>query len=149
MSSFSFSIEQKDKRSLARAGFIFTPHGKIHTPAFVTVGTKGTVKAMTPRDILETGAEIILANTYHLYLQPGEKIVKDAGGIHKFMNWSGPIVTDSGGFQVFSLGAAFGKKINKIGKIVTGTVSPETADRCGCWLIAVPIAVTTRWRRSK
>jgi queuine tRNA-ribosyltransferase len=98
----------------ARAGVITTPHGSFKTPAFVPVGTKGTVKAVLPRELKETvGAEVILANTYHLFLQPGDELIRDAGGLHKFMAWNGPLVTDSGGFQVFSLGAAFGKGITK------------------------------------
>lgn len=100
--------------ALARAGQITTPHGVIQTPAFVTVGTKATVKAMTPEQIKNTGAQVILANTYHLYLQPGDEVIKEAGGLNKFMNWEGPSMTDSGGFQVFSLGVAYGKKISKV-----------------------------------
>ena len=111
-----FKIEKKIPNSLGRAGVLQTPHGEIKTPAFATVGTKGTVKALTPREVKETVSQVVLANTYHLYLQPGEKIVKKAGGLHKFMNWSGPIITDSGGFQVFSLGAAYGERISKISK---------------------------------
>lgn len=97
-----------------RVGILSTPHGDIHTPAFVTVGTKSTVKGLTPEMIADTGAEVVLANTYHLYLQPGEALVKSAGGLGAFMNWSGPTMTDSGGFQAFSLGAALGKNISKL-----------------------------------
>ncbi|OHA84138.1 MAG: tRNA guanosine(34) transglycosylase Tgt [Candidatus Yonathbacteria bacterium RIFOXYC1_FULL_52_10] len=111
-----FSIEKKMPGALGRAGTITTPHGEIRTPAFVTVGTKATVKALTPEMVRDLGAQVVLANTYHLYLEPGERIVRDAGGIHKFMNWSGPTMTDSGGFQAFSLGAAFGKGVSKIAK---------------------------------
>ncbi|HRZ30616.1 MAG TPA: tRNA guanosine(34) transglycosylase Tgt, partial [Candidatus Paceibacterota bacterium] len=92
-----------------RAGVITTPHGEIKTPAFVTVGTKATVKALTPEMVNSLGAQVVLANTYHLYLQPGDELVRKAGGLHNFMNWQGPMMTDSGGFQVFSLGAAFGE----------------------------------------
>jgi queuine tRNA-ribosyltransferase len=109
-----FSIEQELPHALGRAGVIETPHGVIHTPAFVTVGTKATVKALTPEDVKAMGAEVVLANTYHLYLEPGSDRVRKFGGLHKFMNWSGPIMTDSGGFQVFSLGAAYGKTISKV-----------------------------------
>lgn len=109
-----FTIEKKLKNGLGRAGEITTPHGVIKTPAFVAVGTKATVKALGPDDIVATGAQAVLANTYHLYLQPGDEIVRDAGGFPKFMNWNGPTFTDSGGFQVFSLGAAFGKRESKI-----------------------------------
>lgn len=102
-----FKIEKKLGKSLGRAGVIETPHGKIETPAFVIVGTKATVKSVSPEQLYDLGAQVVLANTYHLYLQPGEKIVKKAGGLQNFMNWQGPTMTDSGGFQVFSLGEAF------------------------------------------
>ena len=114
MEKFNFKIEKKLENSLGRAGVINTPHGKIQTPAFVAVGTKATVKALTPEQIKSTGSQVILANTYHLYLQPGDELIRDAGGLHKFMNWYGPMMTDSGGFQVFSLGAAYGKEISKV-----------------------------------
>ena len=94
------------KQSGARRGVIHTPHGDIQTPIFMPVGTQATVKAMTPDELKEmVQAQIILANTYHLFLRPGHELVKEAGGLHKFMNWDRPILTDSGGFQVFSLGA--------------------------------------------
>ena len=80
-----------------------TPHGEIRTPAFMPVGTQGTVKALSPEDVIQSGSDIILGNTYHLYLRPGHKIIKSLGGLHRFMNWDKPILTDSGGFQVFSL----------------------------------------------
>ena len=102
--SLSFELIKKDSRTGARRGRITTPHGTIETPVFMPVGTQATVKAMKPEDVEKTGAEIILGNTYHLYLRPGEDIVREAGGLHKFMNWHRPILTDSGGFQVFSLG---------------------------------------------
>ena len=113
--NFSFKIEKElGDATLARAGVISTPHGEIKTPAFVTVGTKATVKAIPPEMVKDLGAQVVLANTYHLYLQPGEETIKNHGGIHKFMNWQGPTMTDSGGFQVFSLGSAFGKGISKL-----------------------------------
>ena len=112
-----FNIEKKIEASLGRAGLLETPHGVIHTPAFVSVGTKATVKAITPEQLLELGAEVVLANTYHLYLDPGPERMKSFGGLHKFMHWSGPTMTDSGGFQVFSLGAAYGKELSKVVKI--------------------------------
>ncbi len=102
------------KYPLMRIGEIVTPHGNIHTPAYVTVGTKGTVKGLTPEMILATGAEVVLANTYHLYLQPGEAFVRAHGGLGQMMGWQGPTMTDSGGFQAFSLGAALGKNITKL-----------------------------------
>lgn len=87
----------------ARTGRVVTPHGEFKTPAFMPVGTQATVKGLFPKDVAATGAEIILANTFHLHLRPGEKLVRDLGGLHRFMGWSGPILTDSGGFQVWSL----------------------------------------------
>lgn len=98
-----FEIIQKDNN--ARAGFFETNRGIVHTPAFMPVGTIGTVKAMSPDELKEIGAEIILGNTYHLYLRPGHRIIETLGGLHKFMNWDRPILTDSGGFQVYSLSA--------------------------------------------
>lgn len=109
MRPLNFKVVQEVPRVLGRAGVLTTPHGEINTPAFVVVGTKATVKALTPEQVKSLGAQVVLANTYHLYLEPGEKILEQAGGLHKFMNWSGPTMTDSGGFQAFSLGAAFGK----------------------------------------
>lgn len=111
-----FLIEKELERGLGRAGVLETPHGVIHTPAFVTVGTKASVKALTPEQVKSVGAEVVLANTYHLYLEPGAERIKSFGGLHKFMNWDGPLITDSGGFQVFSLGAAYGKQVSKIAR---------------------------------
>lgn len=113
MGSISFTIEKRAARSAARAGVLTTPNGIINTPAFTPVGTKASVKGILPEQLVKLGTEVVLANTYHLYLQPGEKIVQSAGGLGKFMGWNGPTMTDSGGFQVFSLGAAFGKTISK------------------------------------
>ena len=93
------------KQTGARRGIVHTPHGDIQTPVFMPVGTQATVKSMTPEELKEVGAQIILANTYHLFLRPGHELIKEAGGLHKFMHWDRPILTDSGGFQVFSLGA--------------------------------------------
>ena len=109
----NFKIENKISNSLGRAGVLATSHGNILTPAFVAVGTKATVKSLTPEQVAAANSQIVLANTYHLYLEPGEKIIKEAGGLHQFMNWSGPIMTDSGGFQAFSLGVAYGNKLSK------------------------------------
>lgn len=114
MKQFNFSIIKKLDNNLGRAGVIETPHGDICTPSFVTVGTKATVKALTPEMLLDIGIQVVLANTYHLYLEPGDEIVKSFGGFTKFMNWNGPSMTDSGGFQVFSLGAAYGKELSKV-----------------------------------
>jgi queuine tRNA-ribosyltransferase len=101
--TFSFDLLKEDNRTAARAGVIHTPHGDIPTPVFAPVGTAATVKTMTPADLGELGARLILANTYHLYLRPGADLVARMGGLHRFMGWPGPILTDSGGFQVFSL----------------------------------------------
>jgi queuine tRNA-ribosyltransferase len=98
-----FKLHKKDKQTQARRGTLYTPHGKIETPIFMPVGTHAAMKAMTPAQVKETGAQIILSNTYHLHLHPGEALVQKAGGLHQFMGWDGPILTDSGGFQVFSL----------------------------------------------
>ena len=106
---FWFETIKQDERTGARAGVFHTPHGDIETPVYMPVGTQATVKGVLPRDLKEVGAQIILANTYHLYMRPGDELVKAAGGLHQFMNWDRPILTDSGGFQVFSLA-----KLNKI-----------------------------------
>lgn len=102
--NFKFEIIAKDKKSRARVGRITTTHGIINTPAFVPVGTKATVKGLTPQDLREAEVQILFGNTYHLHLRPGEDLIKDFGGLAKFMSWNGPTITDSGGFQVFSLG---------------------------------------------
>ena len=102
--AITYELLHEDKNSGARRGIVHTPHGDIQTPVFMPVGTQSTVKSMTPEEVKDLGAQIILSNTYHLYLRPGQDIVKEAGGLHKFMNWDRPILTDSGGFQVFSLG---------------------------------------------
>lgn len=113
----SFEVIKRQPGSLARAGVIRTPHGDIETPAFVAVGTRGTVKSLKPEDLLNhVGLQVIISNTYHLFLQPGHELIKTAGGIHRFANWQFPTMTDSGGFQVFSLGAAFGKGVTKFAK---------------------------------
>ena len=106
---FSYELQHIDKHTGARAGVFHTPHGDILTPVYMPVGTQATVKGVYPKDLKEAGSSIILSNTYHLYIRPGDELVKKAGGLHKFMNWDGPILTDSGGFQVFSL-----TKLNKI-----------------------------------
>ena len=106
---FSFEINHALENSLARAGTISTPHGDVATPAFIPVGTKATVKSVLPETMKELGAQALLANAYHLYLQPGSDILDEAGGLSRFMNWPGPTFTDSGGFQVLSLGVGFKK----------------------------------------
>jgi queuine tRNA-ribosyltransferase len=133
---FSFEINKRLEAQpdsgiagLGRAGTITTPHGTIETPAFVVVGTKATVKSLTPEMVAALGAQVVLANTYHLYFEPGEAILKKAGGLGKFMNWTGPTFTDSGGFQVFSLGAAFGK--NGVSKVAKGEAVESASDARG------------------
>ncbi|MBI4065871.1 tRNA guanosine(34) transglycosylase Tgt [Candidatus Kaiserbacteria bacterium] len=121
-SDFNFKIVSADRQtgapdSRARAGLLNTPHGDIRTPAFAPVGTKASVKGILPEQLKELGAEVVLANTYHLYLQPGEEIVREAGGLAQFMGWNGPTITDSGGFQIFSLGAGFDKKASKFTRL--------------------------------
>jgi queuine tRNA-ribosyltransferase len=100
---FSFQVTKQCTNTAGRTGVLTTPHGLIQTPAFMPVGTQATVKSLTPNELRELGAEIILANTYHLYLRPGTEVIREAGGLHQFMQWHGPILTDSGGYQVFSL----------------------------------------------
>ena len=113
MAAVTYELVKRDSRTKARRGRVNTPHGVIETPVFMPVGTAGTVKAMKPEEVRDMGAQIILGNTYHLYLRPGHEVVKAAGGLHKFMNWNRAILTDSGGFQVFSLGAM--RKISEEG----------------------------------
>jgi queuine tRNA-ribosyltransferase len=127
--AIDFSIQKKLTGKLGRAGILKTPHGEILTPAFVVVGTKGTVKSVNPEQVRDAGAQVVLANTYHLYLQPGDETVKKMGGLNKMMNWHGPTMTDSGGFQVFSLGAAYGKNISKVIQITDPSLLiPERFD---------------------
>jgi queuine tRNA-ribosyltransferase len=104
VTDFRFDLLQRDQASQARRGRIHTRRGTIETPIFMPVGTQGTVKAMLPEALAQVGAQIVLANTYHLYLRPGHELIRTLGGLHPFMNWQRPILTDSGGFQVFSLG---------------------------------------------
>ncbi len=126
MRPISFKIEKstrlhggKNTGSLARVGVLRTPHGSVQTPAFVSVATKATVKGVQPDIVSSLGVQCIIANTYHLYLSPGEDLVEKAGGVNKFMNWQKPSMTDSGGFQVFSLGEGYGKKVSKLGAAST------------------------------
>ncbi len=102
---FGFTLLRKDKGSEARLGRITTPHGEVETPVFMPVGTQGTVKSLTPEQVFGLGSRIILSNTYHLYMRPGHDLIRKMGGLHRFMNWDHPILTDSGGFQIYSLGA--------------------------------------------
>ena len=123
--SFGFETVARDGR--ARLGRLTTPHGTVATPAFVAVGTQATVKSVTPEAVAATGTELLFANTYHLYLRPGAEIVAAHGGLHRFMNHSGPILTDSGGFQVFSLGASIEHGVGKVASIFPG--EDQTAGR--------------------
>jgi len=104
MSDFQFQLTAKDKRTNARLGVIHTPHGDIETPAFVPVGTQGTIKSLTSQDVNNLNVDLFFVNTYHMYLRPGLDVIKKSGGLHPFIGWNRPLITDSGGFQVFSLG---------------------------------------------
>ncbi len=115
-----FRIKTESKKSRARTGVIKTKHGRINTPYFIPVATAATVRGLDQGDMENIGAEVLLANTYHLHLKPGDKVVKKLGGLHKFMNWKKPLFTDSGGFQAFSLGYGMEHNINKL-----GTIFPE------------------------
>src|SRR5690242_1352981 len=104
MPPFTFTIDATCPATWARAGTVVTPHGSIQTPIFMPVGTQATVKSVSPEDLRAAGTQILLANTYHLMLRPGSVLIDSFGGLHSFMHWEGPILTDSGGFQVWSLG---------------------------------------------
>ena len=121
----SFKIAHKDKKTKARTGVIKTPHGNIETPYFFPVGTKATVKSLDPFDLIEIGIQGILANTYHLFLSPGENLIKKFGGLSEFMSWHGPTMTDSGGFQVFSLGISLEQGVGKLLKEEFGVTKPR------------------------
>ncbi len=123
MTAVNYELLKKDSKTGARAGLLHTPHGTVKTPVFMPVGTQATVKTMSPEELAEIGAEIILSNTYHLHIRPGEEIVRKAGGLHKFMNWPKPILTDSGGFQVFSLSQR--RKITEEGVYFASHLSGE------------------------
>jgi len=123
MAALSFNLQGRDTLTGARAGIITTDHGDIETPIFMPVGTVGSVKAVTQQQLAaDVKARIILGNTYHLYLRPGTNIMEQAGGLHRFMGWEGPILTDSGGYQVFSLAA--NRKISEDGVVFQSTCSP-------------------------
>ena len=136
----TFELLHTCKQSGARLGVLHTPHGDIPTPIYMPVGTQATVKAMTPREMEEVGAKIILSNTYHLHLRPGEDIVREAGGLHTFMDWHHPILTDSGGFQVFSLselrkiteeGAAFRSRLDGSKQFISPEISMDIQQALG------------------
>ncbi len=143
---FGFEIVAEDASSAARAGRLKTPHGVVRTPAFMPVGTQGTVKAITPRQLEEIGIQIVLSNAYHLYLRPTAELIERAGGLHRFMGWNGPILTDSGGYQVFSLkglveltdeGARFRSHIDGSYHMFTPELVIEVQERIGADLITV------------
>src|SRR6188474_410013 len=128
----TFELVSQDRESKARRGRLITTHGILETPAFMPVGTQGSVKAVSPRELIELGAQIVLGNTYHLFVRPGLEVIRQVGGLHRFMNWDGPILTDSGGYQIFSLAKL--RKITEEGahfqNHVDGTpafISPEIA----------------------
>ena len=136
----TFELLHVCKQSGARLGVLHTPHGDIPTPIYMPVGTQATVKAMTPREMEEIGAKIILSNTYHLHLRPGEDIVREAGGLHQFMDWRHPVLTDSGGFQVFSLselrkiteeGAAFRSHLDGSKQFISPEISMDIQEALG------------------
>src|ERR1700730_13805040 len=120
MGHLEFSIQATLPGTAARAGLLQTPHGEFETPVFMPVGTQASVKTLTPEDLRSVGAAIILGNTYHLYMRPGSDRVQRLGGLHRFMGWEGPILTDSGGFQAFSLGAAIEHGVGKIAGFFPG-----------------------------
>ena len=124
MSKFGFTLLHTDKNSGARTGILHTPHGDVLTPMFMPVGTLATVKFVSPEELTEMNAGVILSNTYHLWLRPGEQVVKAAGGLHQFMNVNRPILTDSGGFQVFSL--ADSRKITEDGVTFKNHLNGDT-----------------------
>ena len=144
MKPITYKLEHKDNN--ARCGTITTPHGIIHTPIFMPVGTQATIKTMTPEELEEIGSEIILGNTYHLHLRPTDELIADFGGLHKFMNWKHPILTDSGGFQIFSLatmrkikeeGAYFSSHIDGSKRFISPEKSIEIQNNLGSDIMMV------------
>ncbi len=141
---FNFDIIQKSNEGEARIGEIQTPHGRVKTPVFMPVGTQATVKGLTPEELKALGVEIILANTYHLYLRPGYEVIEMMGGLHKFMHWDGPILTDSGGYQIFSLrslreiseeGATFKSHIDGASHFITPELAIHIQESLGADII--------------
>lgn len=135
--ALEFSVTKKLDGTLARAGVIKTPHGIIETPAFIVGGTKATVKSLTPEQVAELGGQAVLANTYHLMLRPGAELIEKAGGLGTFMNWDKPTVTDSGGFQVFSLGVAYKKGIDAVASSNETKGSTEAVKNSGEQLVKI------------
>lgn len=130
---FYYEVNKRLQGTLARTGVIHTPNGEIRTPAFIVVGTKASVKAMTPEQVKATGAQAVLANAYHLYLQPGQELIERAGGLAKFTHWNGPTFTDSGGFQVLSLGSGYKKTLSMEveGVSADDVIAPPKAEMVG------------------
>ena len=124
-SRFSFDITHRDPQTVARSGLLTTAHGSVRTPAFVGVATRATIKALEPQALIDIGLQIVISNTYHLHLQPGEDVIASLGGLHGFSGWNRPTMTDSGGFQVFSLGASKEHGVGKVASIFPGN-SPST-----------------------
>lgn len=131
MNQPGFAFQLDDQRGAARVARLYTPHGVIETPAFVAVGTQAAIKTLSPEEAKAAGVRVLFANTYHLYLRPGHAIVARAGGLHQFMHWDGPIMTDSGGFQVFSLGASLEHGVGKIANIFPGEEGSTSTRRQG------------------
>ena len=131
------SFRTTTRRGAARLGRLETAHGVVDTPAFVAVGTQATVKGVPPGDLSDAGTQILFANTYHLYLRPGAEVVARHGGLHRFMNWRGPIMTDSGGFQVFSLGASIEHGVGKVASIFPGETPGERRTAGGASMVTV------------
>lgn len=126
-----FGFELLAQVGQARLGLLHTPHGTVKTPAFVAVGTQATVKSVAPEAVAAAGTQLLFANTYHLYLRPGHEVVAAHGGLHRFMNWGGPLLTDSGGFQVFSLGASIEHGVGKVANIFPRDAAPADGGRIG------------------
>jgi len=131
MAIISFEVVKRAEGLMARAGLLRTPRGLIETPSFAPVGTQATVKTLTPDEVRAVGAQVVLANTYHLYLRPGADLIARLGGLHHFMGWHGPIITDSGGFQVFSLGFGLEHGVGKIASIFPGEYRPTAEEGRG------------------
>ena len=137
-----FEIVAEDKATGARAGLLHTPHGVVETPVFMPVGTAGTVKGMTQGQLEDLGVQILLANTYHLYLRPGHEIIREVGGLHRFMGWPRPILTDSGGFQVMSLNLLAALRRTESGSNPTWTVLRTS------FLPSEPSRSSLRWEQT-
>ena len=149
MAAITYELIRKDETTGARAGVIHTPHGSFPTPIFMPVGTQATVKGVSPDELRELGAGIILSNTYHLFLRPGMDLVREAGGLHRFMHWDGAILTDSGGFQVFSLGdlrkiteegATFRSHIDGSKQFLSPEVSMAVQKALGSDIVMYPVS---------